>query len=432
MHLTRIPFIAAVSVAAVAASITCSPSMGDGDADGDGDGDADTDGDGDGDADTDADADGDGDEDGDGDGDADTDADGDGDGDSDTDSDLDDDFDLDFDDVCDSQEFEIAMEPVRVMILLDESSSMGSALPWLPGSDHWDEATAGLQHLLEDRVSRNFYFGLDAFPDGTTTYFEGCYLPCCPLTCPFNPTCLGLMVSCNRGCSVDLPPIVTMDRAALSGPQIIDYMGLTYLPGTFTSTPLLRQMQYYQADHSAEMADFYSGDGKSYLVVVSDGEDTCDVSEGTDIDAYIAQLGTVTADVLATRGIRSFAIGFGDTSGTMAEELNAIASNGGTPFTEFFPITADGALVAALDAISSEIVSCVYDIEEPDATADPDSVNFYFDGVVVGYDDACVNGWRWTDATHLQVEFCGATCDQLSTGVVERIEARFGCDTIVW
>jgi hypothetical protein len=317
------------------------------------------------------------------------------------------------------------------MILLDESSSMDSLFGW--GTSKWEEATAGLQHLIEHPVSRNFIFGLDAFPDGTIEYFEDCHMPCCPLTCPFNLTCIGMIARCNRGCDVDLPPIVPLDRAAISGPEIIDYMSLDFLPGTFTSTPLLRQMEYYLADHSAEMPEFYSGDGSSYLVVVSDGEDTCDVTgDPPDPTDVIIQLGNVTADILTTHNIRTFSIGFGHTSGDLADELNAIASNGGTPFTEFFPVDAAGALEAAFEDISSSIATCVYDIEEPSATADPEEVNFYFDGDVVGYDDTCTDGWHWTDDTHLQVEFCGLTCDRLSDGDVENIEARFGCATIVW
>ena len=53
-------------------------------------------------------------------------------------------------------------------------------------------------------------------------------MPCCPLTCPFNFRCISLMVTCNRGCDVDLPPIVPLDRASISGPLIIDYMNLDW------------------------------------------------------------------------------------------------------------------------------------------------------------------------------------------------------------
>ena len=218
--------------------------------------------------------------------------------------------------------------------------------------------------------------------------------------------------------------------------EIITYMGYDFFPGTFTSTPLVDQFRYYLADHSRlpEMGDFYVGDGSSYLVVVSDGDDTCE-GDSVSVDTIVADLGRLAGDLVTTYNIRSFAIGFGDTSGDMAREFNAIASHGGTAFTEFFPVDEPGELQAAFDAISSSIVSCIYDIDEPDATADPNEVNFYFDGDVVGFDVLCENGWRWTEAsseTHPQVEFCGDACRRLTEGEVSEIEARFGCDTIVW
>ena len=428
----------------VALCWSCQPpsSGGDGDADVDSDGDSDGDGDADADGDGDADADADADSDADADADSDSDADADSDSDADADSDADPDWDFDWDDICDSQEFEISMEPVRVMLLLDQSSSMRDGIAWLPGRSHWEEATEGLTHLIEDPRNRDFFFGLDAFPDGTISYFEGCWDACCadPLCMATHMVrCIGMSTRCNRGCAVDLEPIVPMDRAAVSGDSIVEYMSYEFLPGIWTSTPLVDQMRYYLADRSTTpgMGELYINDGHSYLVVVSDGDDTCegDRDDPDNVAEIVAELGRIARDLVTSYGIRSFAIGFGDTSGDMARELNAIASNGGTEFTEFFAVTESGELQEAFDAISSSIVSCIYDIDEPDATADPAEVNFYFDDDVVGYDPTCTNGWRWTDEStdeHPQVEFCGPACENLIGGGVSEIEARFGCATIVW
>ena len=342
--------------------------------------------------------------------------------------------DIEWDNVCDEMDFTIAMEPVRVMILLDESSSMSGALGW--GRSHWEEATEGLNHLLSDPVSRNFIYGLDAFPDGTVEYFEECYDECCAApACLMTHVlyCMGFTTRCDRGCAVDLAPIVELAPSAESGPMITEYMALPFLPGTFTSTPLLRQMQWYRDTGPSVIPDFYADDGNSYIVVVSDGEDTCDATgDPPDPAPVISGLVAATTSIRTTHGIKSFTIGFGDTSGSMASELNAIAANGGTPFTTFFPIDDPTAIIEAFDAISSEIVSCVYDVGEPSATSDPDAVNFYFDGEVIGRDDACTDGWRWTDDTHLRVEFCGASCDALKDGEVTSIQATFGCATILW
>ena len=152
----------------------------------------------------------------------------------------------------------------------------------------------------------------------------------------------------------------------------------------------------------------------------------------------IAEVAAVTAEILEPHGIRSFAIGFGDTSGDMARELNAIAENGGTPFTSFIPIQEEGDIQAAFDDIASNIASCIYDLAPPGEGVDEDEVNFYFEtdtsppgGEVVGFDPTCTAGWRYTDDTHLQIEFCGPHCQRLMDGEVNNVVARFGCETIL-
>ena len=408
-------------------------------ADGDGDADADNDFDVDIDIDGDSGADGDADADGDSDVDVDADKEGDADPDEDADDDALGDADVDADSAsaCEFEVFEVVMQPVRVMFLLDQSSSMREAIPWLPGRSRWEEATDGLTHLVEDTRIRDSFLGLDAFPDGTIEYFEGCWDECCSDPVCFATQlmrCMNLSARCDRGCDVDLPPIVPLDRAFVSGTAIIEYMSHDFLPGAFASTPLVEQMHYYLEDHRTTMVDFYSGDDLSYLVTISDGDDTCygDPEDPEMVDAIVAELGRVADELVDTWHIRSFAIGFGDTSGDMARELNAIASNGGTEFTEFFSVDEAGELRGALDSISASIMSCVYDVSDHDAVADPDEVNFYFDSELVGYDATCSNGWRWTDASHLQVEFCGASCARLREGEVADVEGRFGCPTIYW
>jgi hypothetical protein len=392
---------AVLAVAAIGA--WCSPPSDSGDADGDVDTDVDTD--------------------------TDTDADG------DTDGDTDADWDFDWDDTCDSQEFDISMQPVRVMFLLDQSSSMVESA-W-GGHSHWTELTAGLTALLTDPRNEDFYFGLDPFPDADMDYLVRCHDECCQDPLCFARQmrrCMTMSLGCARQCATDLPPWVPLARAPESGPRIIEYVNLDVVPESFGMTPIVDQMRYYLADHSADMPDFYSNDGNSYLVIVSDGDDTCegDREDPENVSLIVSELTSVTSDIVDTWGIRSFAIGFGDTSGDMARELDAIAANGGTEFTTFFPVTEDGALQAAFDTIASSLVSCFYEIDEPDATADPNQVNFYFDGEVVGYDVTCANGWRWTDDSHQEVEFCGTACTRLMEGGVTTIEARFGCATILW
>lgn len=358
------------------------------------------------------------------------------DGDGDTDVDADADGDGAVDPICDTQPIEITTEPPRVMLLLDQSASMIES-SWGSHS-HWTAVRDGLQALLEDPHHRRTFFGLDPFPDGAPEYLERCDDECCR-----QPDCMmldqercdALRATCERSCAVELPPWVMLAPAETSGPQILDYVNQPIVPTAFGKTPIAAQLRWYAQDRSALLPELYRGDGTAYLMVLSDGKDTCAVDEEggeATVSEIEASLRQVTAELLATWGIRTFAIGFGDTDGDMSRELDAIAENGGTAFDDFFPITSDVALVEAFDQISTSIVSCTYDVAEPVDSADPTAVNFYFDGEVVGYDVACRSGWRWVDEASLRIEFCGTACDRLKAGSVLRIEARFGCETVVW
>lgn len=140
----------------------------------------------------------------------------------------------------------------------------------------------------------------------------------------------------------------------------------------------------------------------------------------------------------------TIAIGFDDVAGgnVSADQLNAIAEYGGTPFGEYFLATDQAQLETALDTIAAEVVSCTFAIEDPGELADPDEVNFYFDtdgdGVVsdedvVGYDEGCAAGvgWTWTSEEHTAITFCAGACEELNSGDVENVVAKWGCPTVV-
>jgi hypothetical protein len=130
-------------------------------------------------------------------------------------------------------------------------------------------------------------------------------------------------------------------------------------------------------------------------------------------------------------GIRVIVVGFN--VNIDSGQLEAIASHGGTEFTSYLNASDEASLNAALDTIADSIDSCFFTIDWPEASAHPDLVNFYFDGVVVPMDEDCSSGfgWRWTDEEHVQVEFCETSCELLEGGLVDELRATFGCDTVV-
>jgi hypothetical protein len=160
-----------------------------------------------------------------------------------------------------------------------------------------------------------------------------------------------------------------------------------------------------------------------YILLVADGEDSCSsplVSEFVNLTSLLVEM-----------GVKVIVVGFNVV--WVAETLNAIAANGGTEFTTYLNASDEAELNEALATIGATIVSCVYTIEEPDASANPELVNFYFDGELIPMDDDCSSGtgWRWANEEHTQVEFCPDSCALIADGDVDMITATFGCDTVI-
>lgn len=365
---------------------------GEGDADSDADTDSDADSDNDGDGDSDADGDSDTDTDGDSDTDIDGDADGDTDvdGDSDADSDGDADIIIDSDEACGEWDLELDMVPSRLMILQDLSSSMNQGSP-----SKWAQAQTALRGLMDTfGDSRILEFGFDIFPDTD---------------------------NCNT-----FDPLV-LDSAPANGEMIRNIVNLVAPSRT---TPLYMAMSNFLDFSYAPV--FSSGELDSYLVIVSDGKDTCGHEPDDDDDATAEDLGGMTRLLREQLGIMTIAIGFGTDSDP--EQLNAIAQNGGTPFSNYIIATDGAALEQTFHEIAAFSINCRFEIEvdqtEIDQDIDYGLVNFYFDGALVGLDRNCAtgHGWDWV-VPGSEVVFCDQACDAVRVGAVAEVSARFGCET---
>jgi hypothetical protein len=124
----------------------------------------------------------------------------------------------------------------------------------------------------------------------------------------------------------------------------------------------------------------------------------------------------------------------GYTANADPEAMSAIATAGGGPFPDYLTALTQTELEDAFWTIADSVLSCKFDIEEPEPTADPDKVNFYFDGTdLIPYNEDCPDGtgWTWTDATHTMIQLCDDSCDTLQEGGVTEVVAKFGCPTII-
>lgn len=292
--------------------------------------------------------------------------------------------------VCDEQNIIIKRSPVRLMILQDLSSSMKDS--------RWQQAKAALIKMLETFKGQNIQFGFNIFPSGSA------FMAYCEVNAP-------LMMDCAPNNEDAL-------IALLNGIADDDPSGLT---------PLWLGMNNFTNPSFAPV--FMTADTiPKYLLVVSDGEDDCGTSGTIGGIVSTSQLSQLTSG-LSGFGIKTFVIGFG--MGAGSNQLNAIASAGGTPFNTFLDAQDQQGLEDALYTIASTVASCDYEVDSPDASADPNQVNFYFDDEIVYFDENCAKGvgWTWADSSHKKILLCAQACQQLNTGV-RKISAKFGCPSI--
>ncbi len=222
-----------------------------------------------------------------------------------------------------------------------------------------------------------------------------------------------------------------LDCAPNNGQAIFDRINLLELS---RSTPLYMAMENFTDSSYAPI--FTRADIDTYLVVISDGMDSCgfvsgaQVGQGNQVGAE--DLASITRTLLDDNDIMTFAIGFG--ADADPGQLNAIAENGGTPYTDYFVAGDSAELEKAFNEIAGFAIQCEFKID-PTTTGnvDKNKVNFYFDGELVPMDEGCgqAKGWDWTDATRSKVEFCKEACDQIKAGDVADISATFGCDSVI-
>ncbi|NMC69051.1 MAG: VWA domain-containing protein [Myxococcales bacterium] len=307
---------------------------------------------------------------------------------------------------CDQEEFEIARVIPDMLIVLDRSNSMFDEESWNPVREAIYAVTA--------EMDREIWFGLMLFPNVTG-----------------SPVCSGSTAQCEPGHE----PLVGVAEG--NGIPIRDALGPMLTCG---GTPTAQTLQNARA-----YLDTLAADGHpKFILLATDGAPNCNSA----LDGYScvctnpsggcsinnlnclddARTMAIVEDIRAS-GIQIFVLGI--RTSEWSDILNEMAARGGTGGAFFAEDPAS--MRAAFEDIAGSIASCEFDMRAPDPSADPDRVNFYFDGVVVPSDSdgTCDNGWAWTDGTHTRVEFCGSYCDDLLGRRVTNVSATWGCPTVL-
>jgi len=303
--------------------------------------------------------------------------------------------------VCDETEFAIQALPPNLLILLDRSGSMANDVPGTPGN-RWDVATQAVRQVTS-QFETVIRFGLAT------------YSACLPGGCSAG-TIVVPIADQNAG-AIQSFLDGTVGEGSADGQQVNTAGKIQYLcdsgdPETSTGASL--QAQVGEPSLAAT-------DRENVILLITDGEETSSCIQG-------GVNGSVAAGNLLAQSpsVRTYAVGF---MGANVSELQAIATAGGTSQPYFADQAAQ--LQQALEDIAANVARCEFGLPGLAPTADPNKVNFYFDGVLVGYDQDCAQGvgWTWTDGSHTRVRFCDQACGQITGNQVQNVSATFGCLT---
>ncbi len=301
--------------------------------------------------------------------------------------------DADPDATCGATGIAIEAIPPDMLVIFDRSCSMRRLRNSNPGefgygpddpNTRWAMARSALDTVMEKHQNR-IRFGLMAFPEP------------------------------QGGCG-DLPK-VHVAPAVSNGTMVLDTLDQFH---PFDICP--SGLQPYEtptgealsAAIDASLFDPAVRDG--YVLLMTDGGATC--------GATASGLGNLV-QTLASMGAKTAVVGFGDVTGPEPTEMmNAMGEAGGMkagPPWYWFAEDPSG-LVAAMDSIVQDAVSCTFKLDE--TPPDPDKVYAYFDGKQVPAD--ATDGWTY-DSSGDTVTFHGTSCEALQSGDVKNVSVVFGC-----
>jgi hypothetical protein len=195
--------------------------------------------------------------------------------------------------------------PIQILFVLDASGSM--ELNQVDGKTRWQVAQEAIGELMSGFP--NLQYGLMTFPDH-------------PVECP-TPGCAS-----KGGCAADFIDELNAPTGTPSA-VLTDYLAKRKLSTgngklDLVLTPLAGALDYLgKADLGAMKTQL---DAPRYVILISDGEDTCVAPHAPALLPGL--VGNATAKLRDQWNIQTFPVGFGYAGGS--QQLSAIAQRGGT------------------------------------------------------------------------------------------------------
>jgi len=298
-----------------------------------------------------------------------------------------------------------------MLIVLDRSGSMTEGGRWNPSVSALKRVTQELQSQIA--------FGLAMFPQPPPdpTMVLGDAFAC--FNAPDPQACLDMinLQACAPG-GIVTP--VAVDNAAAIG-QVLDQTA----PAGGTPTP--ETLQTIVTEYANQSVGPDSNVVLKYVLLVTDGQPTCPAGMGMDVTPADVDASNAAMDALTGAGVKTYVIGYDtNTPGNemLAQVLDGFAQRGGTGDTMHRPVEDEDSLLAVLQSIASELVSCTYVLDTAPARAD--YVLVKLDGQQINLNEP--DGWVLVgDRT---VEIQGAACSTLRSTGGHSIEVEVQCGVV--
>ena len=107
--------------------------------------------------------------------------------------------------------------------------------------------------------------------------------------------------------------------------------------------------------------------------------------------------------------------------------LNQMATAGGRPRpvtatspAAFYLASTQADLTMALQQITGQVASCVFELTPPPPV--PDNIAVDFNGQRTPHDPTRMNGWEYTSADHTSLQVYGSYCDKIKTEAMNAVE----------
>lgn len=292
---------------------------------------------------------------------------------------------------CDQFNFVSSRKPVSMLLVLDRSKSMIENNT-LDGITRWEAIVPAVTAAI-DATNETIHWGLKLYPESQETG------ACQPETL-----------------TSDIHVPITPQNATAVNGGINGTMALG--DGTPTGHAIKAASEYL-----ATLGD----ETQKYILLATDGVPSCDGTPSENSEG--AQ--TYAVEQIAAAygaGFPTFVIGVLGGSESTTRRLNEMAVAGGraksvNPVADKFHLAeSKDALIDALNSITSQVGSCVFEFDEPPPVPDNIAVKIGGELVFEGPD-----GWRYTSDQHLGVELQGAACQQVRTANQAEIDIIFGC-----